>query len=207
MHLINIHLAPRNLDCAVAILPRSKDQVPTACTSGHCSYHRYETTRYYWISPSKIWLGEIYVGFLLLFLNHTNHRFTWDDGLHVPIRADTVDTRNVLILLCTIQSFLHTFQNHTRQTHQNVSFSNWSLDVSHNGTASTFGIHKFHTDLSDITRVSSPSKDAIDFGKLDRLILTSFSKRGKCVRTGARSEMLKQSSLFHHYISKHTFFR
>ena len=68
---------------------------------------------------------------------------------------------------------------------QNVSFSDRSLDVSDDGSASgtaTFGIHEFDSDLGHVTGVSGSSQDAADFGKFDRGILLlerSLERKGE----------------------------
>ena len=57
---------------------------------------------------------------------------------------------------------------------QNISLSDGSLDVSHNGSpcgTATFGIHEFHSDLGHITGVSGSSQDAANFCELDWGIL------------------------------------
>jgi len=77
----------------------------------------------------------------------------------------------------TIATIYQTKPNQTKsriKTYQNISLSDGSLDVSDNwptrGTT-TFRIHEFHSDLSDVTGVSGSSQDAAHFGKFDRGIL------------------------------------
>ena len=62
---------------------------------------------------------------------------------------------------------------------QNISFSDGSLDVSDNGStscATTFGIHKFDSDLSYVTGVSGSSQDAADLCEFDWGILRRDDK-------------------------------
>jgi hypothetical protein len=62
---------------------------------------------------------------------------------------------------------------------QNVSFPYGSLDVTDDGASTgttAIGIHKFDTDLRDVTGVTGSSEDAIDLGEFDWLILLSLSR-------------------------------
>jgi hypothetical protein len=65
------------------------------------------------------------------------------------------------------------------QKTENISFSHGSLDVTDNGASggtTRIGIHKFDTDLRDVTGVTGSSEDAIDLGELDGLILKGEMK-------------------------------
>ena len=110
-----------------------------------------------------------------------NKRTDWNELANVgnPTRSNPVNDLIVAINLPETTSFTFPFE----QT-QNISFSDWSLDVSDNGSScgtATLGIHEFDSDLGHITGVSGSSQDAANLCEFDWGILNGKRGSKRCM--------------------------